>query len=225
MLQAGEFASGEGAEMIADNGQGNFAFWAGQLIPELNRQTFGKVAGANAERVHALDQLEGRVKLFRLGLGDEGGYLGEILQGLAQIAILIERFDDQLGHFQIPGVQPQTEKLLLQMISQGSGRFSPLGPVAVIGFVAAAGALRQDLEIKALLEGFLGARDLFNGVIGALGWRVEGRWRPVEIEGLCSRLKLTMGVVVFEEGICADGLSEGLLELHGGELKELDRLL
>ena len=124
----------------------------------LQAQAFGQIACAHAGGVHLLQVGQGAGQelfefgLLRLALGggargafagvrwcDEGG--GQFGQRLAEVAVVVQGFDQGVQRGLLGGWQAQAQRLLVQVGLQRQRGAVPVGGVAVVGLAVAAAAV------------------------------------------------------------------------------------
>jgi hypothetical protein len=96
---------------------------------ELQRQTFGQVTCAHARFVERLHELQSDIQLI---LGQGRLYIHELrqfLQILPQIAVVIERFDDELRHCPVAIVDWIEPQRVVQRFMQRGFNANPVGRV------------------------------------------------------------------------------------------------
>ncbi len=82
------------------------------MAPQLQRQAFRQVAGADAHRIEALQHAQDRLDIFDLG-AQPGGDLDQIG---AQIAGLVDRIDQRQADHAVLGQQRGDGELVFQMV-------------------------------------------------------------------------------------------------------------
>ncbi len=215
---------------------------------ELQRQAFAERTGAHAHRVQVMEQSQRHgeaMNQFFLLLGivaRQGG--GERLQRLIQVAIVVERFDQEsqcaavfLGQAQrksLP-VEMGLQRLIAEREVGGVDLFVAAqvvfsrrriaAPLAIVGndFGAAVAVPAGRLGFQG--GGGLGFRCRRRGrVVGELGFTVVLRHRGV---GLGQPEFLTRRFVEaqLQEGVLVEHLLDFLRQLERGQLQQPDRLL
>ena len=202
---------------------------------DLQRQAFGRVARAHAGRIEALQQGQGRAQLVGVDLQLLGQACQDVVERLFQIAIVVERIDDQLDERAVAQFQHRHAHLLHQVLAQGAvmglelrtrilvvgrlaaARFAPVTVGAVHGgrgiAAVAVKRLRFGRRRRRVLAGRLGRR---------FGRRRGGTERPV---GQQAQRTVERIVEPFEQGIVRQQLLEFLVQFQGRQLQQAYRLL
>ena len=120
--QALDIALGQQFHGLLAHGHGGAGFFAIRAIRQLQTQALGQIARANAGRLHVLQQLQGHGKvLFQLfGLlkvvTRKTG--GQRSQAVFQVAVIVERLDQEMQRRAIDIGQAQAKRLPVQMVLQ-----------------------------------------------------------------------------------------------------------
>ncbi len=249
--QALEVALGQQLQMLLADQQRQRLRRAARTGAQLQAQAFGQVARAHARRLHAVQPVQRALQaraqiLVRLGVVDRhaqhlGQPRGDVVQRVGQVAVAVQRLDQDLQRSAVLAAQAHAGHLPAQVLLQRDRAAAAL-ELAVVrvgrGAAVEAGGLADAVEVVALGTVLpvlaLGGAE----VVGLdLGKCAVAAVAAVEIVALRRRIGLGFGafrrrgvegqrlVVGFEEGVQLEHLLDFLLQLQCRQLQQPDRLL
>ena len=139
-LELVEFALGEPAQVLLDDGQGHAPRDHGDArhAADLQGQAFGRIARAHADRVEALQQRQGGAQFVGIDFQFGRHALEDLVERLGQVAIVVEGVDDQFDQGAVARLEHGQAHLLHQVFAQGGGRrFQLRARVLIVGRLGA----------------------------------------------------------------------------------------
>jgi hypothetical protein len=138
LAQAHVVARGKLVEVVADDGQRQVAGLRLRQVGQLQRQALGGVAGADAGRVEILQVLQRDLQLVEVDLQLRRQHLGQFLQALRQVAVVVERLDQQPHQAAIALGERHHRQLRAEVVAQRGGGGLDLGirGLVVVALVA-----------------------------------------------------------------------------------------
>src|SRR5882672_7573631 len=218
-----KIAGSEELEVLMRDGEGRGAARRGLgQGKQLQLETLRAIAGTHARRVKILQVLESNLQLLGLDLQFLRHELRQLLQGLREIAVFVQRFDQERDQVAVAWFELGQSELPVQVLAQIGRLGGNLEKIVVIGVVAGARArcvLAAPVYISREsvgLQGALRARLLCGCLKGGSRFAVHVRGR---------RRDFGIGVFALEQGIVGQKLLELLIQFHGRELQQAYRLL
>ena len=141
--QAFDVALGQQLHGLLAHRNGGAGLFGVALIEQLQAQAFGQVARAHASGLHVVQQAQGHqktlLKLFKLFQVVAGQRSGQLLQAVFQIAVVVERFNEEMQGRAVFIGQAQREGLSVQVLLQGlvaAGQLDGIGLFVVVVVLA-----------------------------------------------------------------------------------------
>ena len=129
---------GEFGEVVAQDAGGQFDRFGLLLGFELEQQALAQVAGTDADRVEFLDEVEQFLHFVFVGLDAEaeGNVVGQGFQVAAQVAVVVDHADDELGDLPLALVDLAIAQLgleaLVETLPDGEGIVLGLEVLALV---------------------------------------------------------------------------------------------
>ncbi|MCY1229462.1 hypothetical protein D9M72_418260 [compost metagenome] len=234
-LQPRVVAYCEQLQVVGNDVQRQFALRVLQA-PQLQGQAFGGVARAHAGRVEALQQREDGVDFVDLEFEFFRQLRADLFKRRAQVAIVVERFDQEDGQALVARRDLQRRELFHQVLAQRGLGFAQLHRrFFVLVALRAAGKVVQApvaaaivVAVAAVAIAVIVTRAVGAGLAIALGLCRGGRRCALQVDraiGRHAQRAFDPVVLALEQRVFRQRLFDLLLQFQRGELQQPDRLL
>ena len=227
--QLGEIAGRQQFKVFLDDDQRHVAIVLVRQGLQLQAQAFLQIARTDSGRVEVLDVTQRDFELFELDLVFRRQGFPQLLQGRREVAVVVERFDQEANQTAVAFVQLGHPELPAEMLAQADVGGMGIVAVAVVVLIATGSGEGAGIGSPAIVIDFGRRTRRFDfPVLARLALFAAFAARLLVARGI-ELLRVGKGlrpfIFAFQHGIFEQITLDFLLHFNGRQLQQLDRLL